>query len=67
MKSPDQEFAAFHISHVFLHKLRSVPQETTTALVMAAAIKFGDRNYGLQIGENHGSVTPHLHLPPGRL
>jgi hypothetical protein len=37
-----------------------------THLIMAVEIKLRGRNYGLQIGENHGSITPQFYFAPGR-
>ncbi|CAI7644417.1 unnamed protein product [Penicillium bialowiezense] len=32
-----------------------------------AVISFRDKNHGLQVGDNHGSITAEFHLPPGSL
>jgi hypothetical protein len=43
-----------------------VSRDSTTDLIMAVEKQFGDRNYGLQIGENHGSLTAQFHIASSR-
>jgi hypothetical protein len=67
-KSPDNKAELMHIQQDAC--LASPPPknkvDSATAVVMASAISFGDKNAGLQVGISNGPITAQFHLPPGK-